>query len=344
MNALTRTLVLAGVTVGLAGPGAPDAGPTADAAADPVARFVAAVDTWATYPEATRTAAIERARAFAADDYTRPLAIQAALLVLEPDFEAALVAALDGPAGAESGLAPWRASKNEYLAVHATLGTAQALLGDERYEAALPHLEAVLAADGAICPQRVEANYLAGVAYGRLLQPKKAIPLLKTYVAAEATPGTERLRVGAERLLTELETLEDGSLADVFYRMDDSRRRLRLTDAGDATVEQQTKIVGLLDTLIKKAEDCECKGGQCEKPGQEGDKPGSGREGQAGGGANDLTPGEVVIKTYRGPESPWSRLRDRDRDPAYSAIKEKFPARYGGLLEQYYKSFQDESN
>jgi hypothetical protein len=52
-----------------------------------------------------------------------------------------------------------------------------------------------------------------------------------------------------------------------------------------------------------------------------------------------------VKRLHRGgPQSPWSNLRDKDRDPVYSAIKEKFPGRYQQLIEQYYKSFQDESD
>ena len=50
-----------------------------------------------------------------------------------------------------------------------------------------------------------------------------------------------------------------------------------------------------------------------------------------------------VKRLHRGgPQSPWSHLRDKDRDPVFNAIKEKFPARYQQLIEQYYKSFQDD--
>ena len=53
----------------------------------------------------------------------------------------------------------------------------------------------------------------------------------------------------------------------------------------------------------------------------------------------------VTVKRLQrgGPQSPWSQLRDKERDPVYSAIKEKFPARYQQLIEQYYKSFDDDS-
>jgi len=44
----------------------------------------------------------------------------------------------------------------------------------------------------------------------------------------------------------------------------------------------------------------------------------------------------VVKKSYDdSPASPWSRLRDRSRDPANNAVKEKLPARYRDIVEKY---------
>ena len=42
------------------------------------------------------------------------------------------------------------------------------------------------------------------------------------------------------------------------------------------------------------------------------------------------------MKTYEDvPASPWGKLRDRSRDPANNAIKEKLPAPYRGIVEKY---------
>jgi hypothetical protein len=35
------------------------------------------------------------------------------------------------------------------------------------------------------------------------------------------------------------------------------------------------------------------------------------------------------------PASPWSRLRNRNRDAANNAVKSKLPARYRELVEKY---------
>ena len=70
---------------------------------------------------------------------------------------------------------------------------------------------------------------------------------------------------------------------------------------------------------------------------------GQGQEGTAGGGSKG-TDGDSVKRLHRGgPQSPWSQLRDKQRDPVFNAIKDKFPGRYQQLIEQYYKSFQDET-
>ena len=57
------------------------------------------------------------------------------------------------------------------------------------------------------------------------------------------------------------------------------------------------------------------------------------------GGSSSNANGKVVQKSYDGsPASPWSRLRDRSRDPANNAIKEKLPARYRDIVERYYEA------
>ena len=109
--------------------------------------------------------------------------------------------------------------------------------------------------------------------------------------------------------------------------------------------------------MIKDAEEkeCNCKGGKGSKP-SSGKKPGKGNEGESqaegegqgqggkSGGGSKGTDTDAAKKLHRGgPQSPWSQLRDRERDPVFNAIKEKYPARYQQLIEQYYKSFQDES-
>ena len=69
-------------------------------------------------------------------------------------------------------------------------------------------------------------------------------------------------------------------------------------------------------------------------------KEGKGK-GKSKSGKGSQNPDGFAKRTFgSGDVSDWSKLRDRERDPAFNAIKEKFPARYKELVEQYYKSFQ----
>ena len=160
--------------------------------------------------------------------------------------------------------------------------------------------------------------------------------------------ASERMRVGAWRQLQIVSSIKKGTLGDVFQRMDFSRRRLALERTDQNTKIEQDEIVKMLNVMIKKAEDQEKKSSASsqKKPGSE-DKPSEGepKEGKGKGksksGKGSQNPDGFAKRTFgSGDVSDWSKLRDRERDPAFNAIKEKFPARYKELVEQYYKSFQ----
>ncbi|HEY2413354.1 MAG TPA: hypothetical protein VGI40_13975 [Pirellulaceae bacterium] len=68
----------------------------------------------------------------------------------------------------------------------------------------------------------------------------------------------------------------------------------------------------------------------------------SAQGGKQGGGSKGIDTDATAVANNSIPKNPWSQLRDKDRDPVYSAVKEKFPARYQQLIEQYYRSFGDD--
>src|SRR5262245_27008994 len=145
----------------------------------------------------------------------------------------------------------------------------------------------------------------------------------------------------------------ESALRAVHRLMGDSHDRLTQQDTGRETRGQQARIVEMLATLIQQAETRESSSqGANSSPSQQlgqkgsadGQAQGPGSQGgTSGGGSQAIDSTAAQPLTRGGPQSPWSQLRDKDRDPVYSAIKEKFPARYQQLIEQYYKSFQDES-
>jgi len=222
----------------------------------------------------------------------------------------------------------------------------------ERYEEALPLLADVEGKWAGKSLHAPEALFLSGVSNARLLNRKVAVDQLARYIK-ENPDAPERMKIGAWRQLEQLKLIKDESIADVFEKMDFSRRKLALEDSGKRTQEEQKKIVDVLGKLIKECEEkeCNCKGGgkgQGQGKGQQGEGQagggGKGKEGQGknGGGNAQAVDDPLKRLTREGPQSPWSKVRDRERDPAFSALKTKFPARYEKLIEQYYKSFQDE--
>ncbi|MFN0019342.1 MAG: tetratricopeptide repeat protein [Pirellulaceae bacterium] len=294
--------------------------------------------------------------ALRADADGKSIAITEALRELYPDFKDALTTlGEENIQDAITKLGKLRDAKDPYLAADAAYFLARALLLDERFEDALPLLEDATGKYADKTARGGESLFLRGVAFGQLIQRKEAMDCLKKFL--ELYPDApERMRVGAFRQLEALKLYEDGTLTDVQFRMEFSRRKLSLEDAGQATREQQKKIIDILAKLIKEAEDkeCNCKGGGKPKPGS---KPGKGSEGESqakgegqgqqgtSGGGSKGTDSDTVKRLHRGgPTSPWSQLRDRERDPVFNAIKEKYPARYQQLIEQYYKSFSDESD
>jgi len=283
----------------------------------------------------------------------RSAAITESLRLLYPEFKAALAALGEDNLGAAIvTLTKLREAKDDYLAADATYYLGRAYLLDERFEEALPLLSDLQGKWADKTASGGEVLFLRGIAEAALLRQKEAIASLEQFLAGHPE-SPERMRVGAFRQLEQLKQYQEGTLSDVHLRMDFSRRKLSLEDTGSETRQQQDKIIDILAKLIKESEEreCNCRGGgssgQGKKQGQAGESQsqnaGEGSQsGQSGGGSKGID-SDTVKRLHRGgPQSPWSRLRDKDRDPVYSAIKEKFPARYQQLIEQYYKSFQDD--
>jgi hypothetical protein len=282
------------------------------------------------------------------------VAITEVLRVLHPEFKAALAALGEENLGAAiTGLTTLREHPNAYLAADASFFLARTYLLDERFEDALPLLSDLQSKWAGKTTHGGEILFLQGVAEVAMLRHQEATATLSKFLTLYPD-APERMRVGAFRQLEQLKLFAEGTLSDVSLRMDYSRRKLSLEDTGAETRQQQDKIIEILAKLIKEAEECECKckggsgSGQAKKQGKgsEGESQAQG-EGQAqggnsGGGSKGID-SDALKRLHRGgPQSPWSQLRDKERDPVYSAIKEKFPARYEQLIEQYYKSFQDD--
>ena len=318
--------------------------------------FVAAIKANTTAKPEQATKAVEIVTALRAEPDAKALAITEGLRELYPEFRDALATLGEENLNvAITALGKLRDASDPYLAAEASYYLARAYLLEERFEDALPLLEDAGGKWAGKTIRGGEAMFLRGVAYAQLLQHKQATECLTKFLS-DFPDAPERMRVGAFRQLEVLKLYQEGTLTDVQLRMDFSRRKLTLEDTGKTTREQQDKIIDILAKLIKEAEEreCNCKGGgsgkkQGQKQGkgsdQESQAQGAGQsQGGSSGGNSKGTDTDTVKRLHRGgPQSPWSHLRDRERDPVFNAIKEKYPARYQQLIEQYYKSFADES-
>jgi hypothetical protein len=285
----------------------------------------------------------------------RAAAIAESLRLLNSDFKAGLAALGDDNHGAAIvSFSKLRSSADPYLAAAASFYLSRAYLLDERFEEALPLLSDLQGKWADKTANGGEVLFLRGVAEAALLRQEEATNTLTRFLT-EYPDAPERMRVGAFRQLEQLKQFQEGSLSDVHVRMDFSRRKLSLDDTGTETQQQQEKVIEILAKLIQEAEERECNSqgggsGKGQKQGQAGESQsqgqaqGEGAQGGPTGGGSKGTDTDARKRLYRGgPQSPWSRLRDKDRDPVYNAIREKFPARYQQLVEQYYKSFQEDN-
>ncbi len=281
------------------------------------------------------------------DEYGRDQAISSGLLVLYPEYEEAVLLADDDVSSAETKLNALMESEDKFLAADATFYLARTLMGEERHEDAIGLLEKLNDEFASFTLHSGNALYFAGVAQANLLQNQQAIKTFDKFLK-ENPKAPERLKVSAWRQMEMLTAIEEGSLSDVFQRMDFSRRRLELEKTDDLTQDQQDKIVKMLNKLIKQEEKKECSScsssKNCDKEGEQpkdgqAQNPGKGKSNK--GGTSNQENG-VARRSYdNGPASPWSRLRNRNRDPANTAVKERLPARYRKVVEKYNESVNE---
>jgi TolA-binding protein len=268
---------------------------------------------------------------------------------LYPEYSSALSAADQGSVEAAIGqLKPITERDDLFLAADASFYLGRTLMNDERFEAALPLLDRLANELSDVSLHRDVVSYYIGIAQAGLLKNKEAAGTLSEFL--EQYPNApERLRVSAWRKVQELEAIEAGKLDDVYQRMDYSRRRLEHIKTDEQTQEQQDKIVKLLSQLIKQEEKKEAssssksntrKQQKNQQNQQAKNKPKQGSSSNSSKAGSSSNPnGTVVDKSYNdAPASPWSRLRDRSRDPANNAVKDKLPARYRDIVEKYYEA------
>ena len=290
-----------------------------------------------------------------ADNQDSPgTAITESLIAIYPKFGQAIDDAdFEDLATGVASMTPLTTHEDQFLAADASFYLARTLMNGQKFEDAISLLDALTGELGQHSAQRGVAQYYTGVAQAGLLDNQKAIKSFITFLQ-ENPEAPERLRDNAITQFNELHAIEKGKLSDVRQRMDFSRRRLQLTETDEDTQSQQQEIVTMLGKLIKEEKKKEQSQSSSSKPKDKQEKKegkenssddqkkpeeGKGKPGPSksqSGSSSSNANGVAELKTYDGsPASPWSRLRNRNRDAANNAFKDKLPARYRELVEKY---------
>lgn len=300
---------------------------------------------------------IAQARATIASFADTPIdAVTEGLIAVYPQYAAAVeFSDADDLPEAVRSLTPLTKSDDPFLAADATFFLVRSYMNGRRYEDAIEHLERLTGELGPYTVHRGSALYFTGLAQAGLLDYPSAIKSLMRFLD-ENPNAAERMRVSAWRQAQSLMKIEEGKMEDIYQRMDYSRRRLAQQHTDPATQKQQDQIVRMLSKLIKEAEKQEASGSpsskqkpsskpkpnnqQAKKP--PSPKPSDGKSSQGDSGSKQAN-GTAVVKDFdQSPASPWSRLRDRSRDPANNAVKEKLPARYRDIVERYMEAANEQ--
>lgn len=283
-------------------------------------------------------AAVEKYRN---DPQTGGAAIMAGLRELSPEFAAATQALAEShwDEGLK-GLAQLEASSNPFLKAEAQFIAGRTLAQCERFEEALTRLTAA-SNEQSHSLRTSEAAFLKAKCLQGLLQYKEAADAYQQFLN-QFPDAARRQRKEAEAALIDLEDIDADLLPQIHAKMDFSRRKLSLEDSGAKTQEVQEEVVALLTEMIEELEKkcSSCKGCKCSG----GKKPGSGGGG-GGPGQSNVTPGAPQITERDGTKAAWFDLKQRADDPtAFNAAKKKLPAQYKDLIDQYYRSFQNEKS
>jgi hypothetical protein len=267
------------------------------------------------------------------------------LALIAPEFRAGLEAyeagAFDRVHEIMGGL---RNDANDFIAVNAAAYEIKALAELERPREGLERLDTLLANDAAGVAAhsyfRTEAEFLRGYFLLLDLRFDDAEAALRRFLDGHPV-ASERLRLTARQMLAEIAARREGGLGEVTDLMGFAHRRLQAGDSGTEVQQRQQRAVELLDTLIAEAESQEQSGGGSGSESQPDRRPGSAPRSPMPD--SRLPPGsfrgEGSLREARraNPGEMWGAMPPAERERVLQVLRERFPARYRRLVEQYYE-------
>jgi hypothetical protein len=279
------------------------------------------------------------------DEDVQDTVITEALRAMYPEYNQAVrgLADIDSE-GAMRSLMEFTQSDDPYLAADATFFLARGYIQHEDHESALPLLRMMNSDHRGHTLRQGESLFFQGSAEMATLDRTTALKTFRKFQTLRVRPS-RRMRDEVSRMLIDLEQVEEGSLPDVAEHMDFSRRKLGIEDPGVQTQEVQDEIVSMLDVLIEEAQKQEQQQSQSQGQGQgqaQGNQPGQ-KPGQGGMAIPDPKTNPFNRPDLNAKRSEWDDPRERERRAeALNSLKERFPARYQQLIEQYSLDLQEE--
>ncbi|MCH7813137.1 MAG: hypothetical protein IID40_03860 [Planctomycetes bacterium] len=322
-------------------------GATVRAGDDVVEGFVAYVQESDRYDVSAKAFLVRQWEERRTEDDTDAFLLEG-LAVLSDEFRAGLAAfEEDRFADCARVMVGLTAALDPYLSANAAVYEIKALVAGE----ALPEAEARIDALTAL-PARLERfshsaaemGYLKGYcALGELRYADASRALM---VFLERFPeAPQRLRMSATQILAELRTRVPERLGEVTDLMDYAGRRLANRDTGSGVQQRQQEVIELLDKLIEEAEQQEQSSSSSSgAQGSPQPRPSGGRTPQSPMDDSMVPQGRAAApqgepgsrQTVR-PGEVWGAMRPADRERVIQALKDRFPARYRQLVEQYYE-------
>lgn len=179
--------------------------------------------------------------------------------------------------------------------------------------------------------------FCKAVCHHQLVEVKSALGS-----AQQLLERADELPTRYEQLATliseDIEAVEEDSLDHIARRMNDVRRRLEHSQAGQQVVMIEDGVIESLDKLLEELEEARRRqqqqqsgGGQAPtQPMQDSMLP----QGMQG-------PGNVDRKDV-GDKSGWGAIDDKQREEALQDIGREFPSHYRDVIEEYFKKIAAE--
>ena len=271
--------------------------------------------------------------------------IHQALLALHPNYKRADSLLLeDRFAAASDAFQLLTKSEDKYLKAYATFRFGLTEMNRERYEEAATVFKGVLNEYGRYVGCDIESAFYLAVCLGQNRDKEKAIVAAQRFLD-DYPDAAARYRKAMEQMKAELVQEWESPLYDLAGRMNHVASKIKGGATGKLTQEKQKEIVGIIEELIKKAEEQENQG-QGQGKGGGGGPPRGNKKSSNPADQSKVSPGASRTGSLRKKQrakagDKWGEMRAKEREEVLQALKEAFPDRYRELLEQYHKALAE---